>query len=378
MGGRGLTDEIRHVRAAGSPREIGEAHGAQARDLVRANRDLYFRRFKEEWGLARDAILERAGAYEAVVRQHAPDYAEAMHGLSDGSGVPLEEIVALNVRYEIVYSEYSRRGRNEAATLPSGCTALGLLPSRTANGGLLLAQNWDWISGVRPIVLEARARDGPAFLGFTEAGIVGAKVGLNAAGVGLAINGLVSDRDAWDRKGLPFHVRCWRVLHARTLDEAERAVRQEPTSCSANFLLGQALDAGGRLVDIETSPAGSARIEPEDGVLTHANHFHCADALGVGEPLLAERTSTLLRESRMRALLRGASARKVRVEDVASFLRDHEGHPNSICRHPDPALREAERYETVVSIILDLGSGELRISSGNPCLAEYRTFSLHA
>lgn len=366
------------MRASGSPREIGEAHGSHAKDLVAANRDLYFRRFKEEWRLPRNVVLERSGAYEGVVRRRAPDYMEAMEGLSEGSGVPLEEIVALNVRYEIVYSEYSRRGRaDEAAKLPSGCTALGLLPSRTAGGRLLLAQNWDWISGVRPILVEGRVRDGPAFLGFTEAGIVGAKVGLNAAGVGLAINGLVSDRDALDRKGLPFHVRCWRALQARTLDEAERAVRQEPTSCSANFLLGQAVDGGARLVDVETSPAGSVRIEPEDGVLTHANHFHCADDLGVSEPLLDERTSTFLREARMQSLLRDATNRHIRIEDVVSFLRDHEGHPNSICRHPDPRQPEAERYETVVSVVMDLSAGELRISSGNPCVAEYRTFSLH-
>lgn len=373
-----MSRRILLVRASGTPEEIGKAHGVNAKADVIANRDLYFRRFKEEWGLDRAVVLERAGAYESVVRNQAPDYMEAMEGLSDGSGVPLEEIVALNVRYEIVYSECSRRGRvDEAAKLRSGCTALGLLPSRTAGGRLLLAQNWDWISGVRPILVEGKVRDGQAFLGFTEAGIVGAKVGLNAAGIGLAINGLVSDRDAWHRKGLPFHVRCWRALQAQTLDEAERAVRQEPSSCSANFLLGQAVDGGGRLVDVETSPAGSVRIEPEDGVLTHANHFHCADDLGVGEPLLDERTSTFLREARMQSLLRDTSDRKVRIEDVAAFLRDHEGHPNSICRHPDPLQPESGRYETVVSVVMDLGAGELRISSGNPCVAEYRTFSLH-
>ena len=371
-----MTGRIPHIRAEGSPREVGRAHGGRLKSLVESNRELYFRRFREEWGLSRDDVLDRAGKYERVIRDLAPEYAEAMEGLAEASGIPLPDIVALNVRYELVYSEYSRQGRARAATrLPSGCTGVALLPDRTEAGHLLMAQNWDWISGVRGLVVHQRLEDGPEVLGFTEAGIVGAKIGLNDAGLGLMINGLVSDQDAWDRLGAPFHVRCWDVLRKARLEDAVRLLRETPSSCSANFLLAQVQGNSGHVADVEVSPVGSNLLEPSEGFFTHANHFHRPEALGISEPLLSERPSTHRRESRLADLARDALvARRVLPSDVQDMLRDHDGHPNSICRHPDPGLPLSEQYETIASIVMDLTERSLWISQGSPCTSEYTRF----
>jgi len=240
-----------------------------------------------------------------------------------------------------------------------------------------MAQNWDWISGVRGIVLETHVDGKPGTLAFTEAGIVGAKIGLNDAGVGLLINGLVSNLDAWDRLGMPFHVRCWRILQATSLDEAVRTVREPPGSCSSNFLIGHAGSGAARVLDLEASPAGVAEIPPEAGVLVHANHFCRAKELGVWEPLLEERTSTYLRHRRMEELLTGTTRRTpFSVEDVKSYLRDHEGRPNSICRHPETERAPSEWYETVASVILDMNARRLMMANGSPCEMGYAGFRL--
>lgn len=366
------------VRVAGKPREVGEAHGRAATGLIAENIALYAGRFREEWGLSRDAVLERARRYERVIRDVDEGYAEAMEGLAKTSGQDLRDIVALNVRYEIVYSAYSEKGRAEmTARPPSGCTAVALLPERTEHGHLLMAQNWDWISGVRGLVLQSRLDGHPETLAFTEAGIVGAKIGLNAAGVGLLINGLVSNEDAWDRLGTPFHVRCWQILKAADLDAAAGVVRTAKPSCSSNFLIGEAGDGPARAVDLEASPVGVAEIGPDAGALVHANHFCRPKELGIWEPLLEERTSTFLRHRRMEELLAGRGrSGKVSWSDLKTFLRDHEGRPNSICRHPELERREAERYETIASIILDVTSRELLIANGSPCEVAYRSFRL--
>ncbi len=366
------------VQAVGSPREVGEAHGRAAKALVGENIALYFRRFREEWGLSREAVLDRARRYERVIRDTDESYTEAMEGVARGSVQDLRDIVALNARYEIVYSAYSERGRAEVAgRAPSGCTALAILPERTAKGHLIMAQNWDWISGVRGIVLETHIEGRPGTLGFTEAGIVGAKIGLNDAGVGLLINGLVSNLDAWDRLGMPFHVRCGRILQTTGLDEAVRTVREPPGSCSSNFLIGYAGNDAARVIDLEASPAGVAEIPPERGVLVHANHFCRARELGVWEPLLEERTSTYLRHRRMEELVTDTTRRTpLSLEDVKSYLRDHEGRPNSICRHPETERSPSEWYETVASIILDVSARRFMMANGSPCEKEYAGFRL--
>ncbi len=374
-----MTSRIPYLKAEGTAKQVGVEIGRGAKGLIAANRRLYFDRFRKEWGLRRDEVLDRARAYERVIRDADEEYAETMEGVAAGSQEELHDIVALNVRYEIAYSEYARRGQTGAAPAPpEGCTALAVLPSRIRGGRLIMAQNWDWISGVRGLILQGRVGNGPEVLAFTEAGIVGGKIGLNSRGLGLLVNGLHSDRDRWDRLGMPFHVRCWQILRCGTIDEGSRRVREPPGSCSANFLLGQADGVGGRLLDLETSPVGSRELKPREGVLTHANHFHDPEGLGITEPLLDERTSTHQRQERVNRLL-GASlgrSRKLDLEGVKRVLRDHDGQPRSICRHPDPSLPHSESYETIVSIILDLTGSTLLISEGAPCSSAYTAFSL--
>jgi isopenicillin-N N-acyltransferase-like protein len=347
--------------------------------MVRANLRLYFHRFEVEWGVSREGVLERARLYRRVIEERDPGYAEAMEGLAEGSDIPLLDIIALNARYEIIYSEYSRIGRQEPGEgLPAGCTSFALLPSHTSEGHLLMAQNWDWIPGIRGVVQRYKPDRGPEVLAFTEAGIIGGKIGLNSAGVGLLINGLVSDKDDWSRLGTPFHVRCWQALLSESMEEAVRRVRGSPSSCSANFLLGQARGPEAVAVDLEMAPVGVEEVRPGGGFLLHANHFLREEELGIRQPLLKERTSTYERYRRLEDLLRQRVSRGERlgIEDVKGLLRDHDGHPNSICRHQEENLPPEERYETVVSVIMDLQAREMLISSGPPCASDYARFRL--
>src|SRR6266446_10660130 len=60
------------------------------------------------------------------------------------------------------------------------------------------------------VVLEARPDDGPDFVTVVEAGLL-AKAGLNAAGLGLVTNALVTDADVGE-PGLPYHVLLRAIL----------------------------------------------------------------------------------------------------------------------------------------------------------------------
>lgn len=363
-----------HLRSEGSPRELGLLHGERAKPLVESNRQLYFHRFREEWGIPRKEVLRRARIYRDVIGDADPEYLEAVEGLAEGADAPLLDVVALNVRYEIVYSAYSELGREHH--LPSGCTAVGLQPSVTRNGHLLLSQNWDWIPGIRGVVQEVALPGRPRALAFTEAGIVGGKIGLNDQGIGMLINGLISNEDHWERRGVPFHVRCWQALQAPHLEAAVDLLRNAPTSCSANFLLGQAQDGAGRIVNLETSPVGAAELQPDEGVLVHANHFHEDAALGIWQPLIEGRTTTFERQARMEELVMDGRAAGLDLETLRAFLRDHEGRPASLCRHPEADLPEEQRYQTVVSVLMDLDERRMLVADGPPCEVEYEEFRL--
>jgi isopenicillin-N N-acyltransferase like protein len=354
-----------HVILRGSPRQQGRQHGAAARDRVRHNLALYFERFLREGHLERDEVLHRARHYWPVIESADPAYAAALEGLAEGSGADLMDLVALNVRYEILYHQFA------ALSGADGCSAFALLPERTADGHLLLGQNWDWIPGVQGVLLQT-VGDPVDVLAFSEAGIVGGKVGFNSAGLGLAINGLMSTADDWARLGTPFHVRCHQILRCTSLAAAETIALAPPRSCSANYLLAC---RPAEVVDLETAPATYRRLDPGDGLLLHTNHFLDPADIGVVEPREGTIPRSIHRYGRCQALF-GAEGR-LSVADVMAHLRDHEGYPRqSVCRHPDPGIPPEERYETIVSVVMDLDAGRMWLSDGPPCASEYAEHQL--
>jgi isopenicillin-N N-acyltransferase like protein len=366
------------LRLKGTPYEMGYNHGRSAQDKIQHNLEIYFRRFKNETKLSKDEALSRAGNYLQAIRRVSPEYARAMEGVALGSKTRLLEITALNVRYELMYSQFAKIGL-KPLPLPGGCTAFGAMPEATVNRHVLLAQNWDWIPQVEGLFLKTRPEAGPDVLCFTEAGVVGGKIGLNSNGIGLAINGLVSNKDDWKRLRKPFHVRCWEILNSKTFRGALTKITGGERSCSANFLVGQQKKLGtGNLVDIESAPQSTLTIPPENGVISHTNHFTNPEKLGVKQILDEERRSTLHRYKRINQLLtpiRNGNG-KLSMMKAEKMLKDHDGRPESVCRHPNAAFPQDERYQTVVSIIMDLYTGQLKATVGSPCETTPQTLRL--
>jgi isopenicillin-N N-acyltransferase-like protein len=368
----------------GSSYEQGLAHGRHAREQIARNLDIYFYRFERETKLPKSEVLRRAGLYLRVIEKTAPKYAEAMRGVAEGSGVELLEIAALNARYELIYSEVTRQALtpfpSPVATgegcpqggVRDGCTSFAVLPPKTANGHLLVAENWDWIPNVHGLVLKIHEPGVPDILCFTEAGIVGGKIGLNSAGLGLAINGLNSEHDNWALLAKPFHVRCWEILRCAEFDQAVRVVTEGERGVSANFIIAQTPD---RVINLETAPTGISQFFAHDGWLAHTNHFLQPQAVGLTREVQpSKRPSTKQRLARVQHLLRTSS--RLSLERAIEILRDHDDFPYSLCRHPDENFSPEERYQSVVSVVMDLTEKSLAIASGPPCHYEYRLLKL--
>ncbi len=358
---------------------MGFQHGRKARDQIRHNLAVYFRRFKNETELSRDIVLKRAARYVSVITRLSPEYAETMRGVADGADSDLLDITALNVRYELMYSQFSKIGLRPIPRT-YGCTAFAALPATVKNGHLIMGQNWDWIPEVECLFLKMRSRATPNVLSFTEAGVVGGKIGLNSDGLGLLINGMISNKDDWSKLRKPFHVRCWEVLRSRTLRQAVSAITRGERNCSANFLLGQQTKNGqAEIVDIESAPGATCKLRPDRGAIGHTNHFSDPSVLSVEQVLDEERLSTVHRYKMIQELLdqRVRNRSEFDVEKAQEMLRDHDGRPESVCRHSNAAFPEDERYETVVSVIMDLQARKLWATLGTPCASPYRTLTLN-
>src|SRR5439155_608531 len=196
--------ELRILDLPAAPFEAGYHHGREAADLIAHNLGVYFDRFQREARLSPNEVRGRARRYLPVIEAADPAYADAMRGAVEGSRLSLDDLAVLNARYELIYSQYSAINQENAAHVPAGgCTAFAVTPEASADGHLWLGQNWDWFPQVRGLVLRAQHPGGFTVAAFTEAGIVGGKIGMNSAGLGLVINGLLSHRDDWRRGGAP-------------------------------------------------------------------------------------------------------------------------------------------------------------------------------
>jgi len=371
------------VKLTGTPYEQGTTHGRELKNRIAHNLEVYFERFAREVGLPRAEVLGIAGQYAKAIARQNPDYHAQMRGVSDGSGFAFDEIAALNVRYEILYyqfgklateSEEAAKGALNAEGRADGCTAFAALGRATKTGHLLMGQNWDWIPDVQGAVLHTHDNDNHETLAYTESGIIGAKIGFNSVGIGLAINGMTTTADDWSRLAKPFHVRCFEILRARRFDDAIRVITDEARSCSTNFLVAQTPD---RVMDIEAAPDKVNLLScDEAGCLTHANHFVAPDALGVEEAPNERRIYSRRRQARLRELL--GERMPLTVENIQDALKDTQDDPFGVCRHRNLEEPPEMHYTTVTAVVMDLDARTLYLTDGPPDEAPFQTVTMTA
>ncbi len=346
---------LEHVSEEGTPSERGLRFGEAQRGAVERTMAAYGRLFAEASGL--DVAAVRSFGERVGDRLHGehPDAHEEIAAIARGAGVDEALLMAVNARTELL-----------AGAARPECSAIGVLPERSG-GHTLLAQNWDWHPTLRESVVlwTIVEPDGRWLVTMTEAGML-AKIGMNSRGLGLCVNILESSDDGGPG-GIPVHVlmrlalqRCDDVAAAGALLEASEV------SGSSCFNVG----SPGRLACCEVSPAGVARIEPEDGLLLHTNHFLApvGDAEDVHR---RDSPSTVERLEELERRVRRAPG-QLDADAVKDALRSHDAGPNALCCHDPDNERYADRAETLVSVCLDLDQLRFEISEGAPCSSPYR------
>jgi isopenicillin-N N-acyltransferase-like protein len=224
------------------------------------------------------------------------------------------------------------------------------------------------------VLLEAHRDNKPGYATIVEAGML-AKVGFNAAGLGVCTNTLVSTLDT-ARRGVPYHVMLRALLDAESMADATSTLFGAERALSANYLVAH---KSGTAANFETTAGDSGNIRtamPERGLLAHANHF-IADDFAALDFYVGQHPHSLSRLAAMRRGLREARPRPS-VARLKEILRDHDGAPNGICSHPDPQAHPLKGRATIASVIADLTQGEVWLTAGPPCASEYQKYSIRS
>jgi isopenicillin-N N-acyltransferase like protein len=308
---------IRRLRLEGTPSERGRAHGrAYAASIREYTHDRVNLAADGSWAgrpATRGDILALAQEMLPVHRAYAPDLTLELEAMADAAGISAAEAVILGGFTDFVDAVRARAGAGAAPFDEDDCTAV-----LTSD---YLAQTWDMHASATPHVVLLDVRDTSPCLVFSTVGCL-AQIGMNAAGIAIGINNLVSTDG---RVGVtwPFVVR--KVLQQTTLDAALRCIVEAPLAGAHNYLL---LDARGNGYNLEAMPTHTAITRLESTPLVHTNH--CLDAETSRRE--AERAPALLSSSRERlARAISLSAGPLDLEQMFAMTRDPV-----ICRRSEP------------------------------------------
>lgn len=356
-----MAEPCRLIDLAGSPHERGVQYGQQAsREIARCVG--HYSAQAKAGGLDQPGLARIVREYLPVLEDFDARQVEEMRGIATGARISFEEIVLVNARTELLqFARHPALLESLKDRAPDGCTGAVIRPQATRDKLLIHAHNWDWKrdSAEACVVLRVRNPDGPDILTFTEAGAL-ARFGFNARGICITANGLDCDRD-YRRAGVPLALLRRKVLEQTHLALALRIAYCTPKSGSNNMIISHA--GSGLAYDFECAPDETFMVEPQNGVLVHANHWLSPIALTkLRECGMADAPSTFYRDLRTREALL-AKAGDLTLEDVMAVMLDDFETPWSICYPPRPSSpTDPTTYATVATLIMRPALGEMRIA----------------
>jgi isopenicillin-N N-acyltransferase-like protein len=359
------------VEVTGSPTERGRQYGEQARDRIRRGIEHYTEQLAGR-SLTWDDIGRLALQFEPIIEAFDKSYTEEMRGIAEGAAVDYAGVMMLNARTEILKLGERAALAGKAAVEPDGCTGVVVLPSASADGRVIHAQNWDWKAecAETTVVLKVRRDDGPDYLTFTEAGAL-ARSGMNAAGISITANYLECDRD-YRNLGVPLPFIRRKVLEKALVGEAMHVVYTTAKSCSNNMMISH---SGGVAIDFECAPDETFLVMPQGGLLIHANHFQSPVALGkIVEKGVRNMPDSLYRDMRVEELLRPHLGRIRRDEVVHALLDDYQT-PWSVCRPPRPSMVN-NLTATVATIVMEPEEGRMNVAMLPALYPEFTGYQL--
>jgi isopenicillin-N N-acyltransferase-like protein len=346
----------REITVSGPPFALGCQLGEAAREEVRGFAAIALERVNKTVRISRERALELSTATLPYVEAYDPAMLEELRGVAHSSGVSLEELVMLQIRNQF-------QPEKEA-----GCTSFALAPQLRVHGSVV-GQNWDNDPALDPftVVLTRRPEGKPALLNVTQAGLI-AYIGLNSEGIGLCMNTLPAPSRPL---GVPHYFTVRGIFEATSLDGAVAAVARARRAIPANIIL--ATPQGPADLEVTVDQVHVLRDQGR-GLVTHTNHCVHPELVPINADF-PELIQSGPRKERIDLLLKSAGG-PLGLETLKQALRDHQGYPCSICRHPNDHPVNGF-WVSVFSVIIEAEAGRLHLSRGNPCTQPYAVYSLN-
>lgn len=366
-----MSPKIPILELRGTPYEIGLAHGGAFRERIvafTASITAVHQANNATLSVAADTLKAFCLRHVGFLERFSSELVEEMRGIADGAGVAFEDILYLNCFLELEDLRAPGLGGKILPDALWGCTTFNVTADAAAERRTYLGQTFDMEEYYEKCLalLRMKPNNGPETLVVTLAGILGL-VGLNAAGVGVAINKIVA-KDARPGVIYPFVMR--KVLEAERIGDALGTVIFSSRAAGMNYQLTGA----GTAFCAETSASRYELLEIE-GAVAHTNHFVGGVMRGFETPNWLSHGGSMVRKHVADAFLkrhRGALS----LDLLKELTRDHTNHPRCICAHGFPGEDENTAFKTIFAMIMAPTEGWMEFCPGNPCQNTYERHEL--
>ncbi len=311
------------VFLSGSPYEMGYQHGQVLRPLIDGMVRYESRRHTHAAPapLQQEAVLARVG-------RAAPELLEELRGIADGSGLPFEQLLEVNL--QVLHY----------------CTVIAFTHS---DSGPLLGKNLDFPVYAYQVLFSAEPDEGHGMTHIGCAGSVASYGGINTAG--LAMGHAVVPLDAEPQEaGLPVaFLRRLALQHCATTSQAVELLSWNDAWQQGDNLLF--LDKKGEAAVVELAPGMQRVRRPAQDAAWCSNCFvHDDLATGSDE---AQQRYRYLEE------VLSTAQRPLKSGLVHQLLSSHDGQA--------PLCRDS----TQLSLVAYPASGRLEVADGYPCQVGY-------
>jgi len=331
---------IPFLKVSGSHFSCGEQIGQHFSDQIH----LYLGLCKNDppKNMSWQDCLDQTRLFYEPTQKYFPQIVDEIRGVAKGSNLDFTELFALTI--EEFYTSYYPH---------HACTDMIFLPPSSQH--TIVAHNNDLPATFSKVLttVEWNFDDGSRMFTVGLAGYM-ASVGVNNSKIVLSGNELTPTDTSI---GIPRALIARAILLARTYDEAIATATHPARASSYNNII----TVPGRSVSIEGSAKNYELVFPNNGVLTHSNHYCSPKMLKYeGNP---NHTSSIERLASANRIV-GQSDKPIDLQTAESFLKSHDpsgvGDDNTICRHGETAI-------TTFGFAVDLEEGVVEVASGNPC-----------
>ncbi|MEM7326585.1 MAG: C45 family peptidase [Actinomycetota bacterium] len=357
----GKQPPIRILDLAGSPSEMGAAHGAayaeEIRTYTRERIDLVASGRWSGGPLTTTEVLDIAESMLPAHEAFDANLHAEMLALADAAAITPAEAVVVGGFTDFVDTVRAVVGGTPpASVVEDDCTAV-IVPENRAPAGGFFGQTWDMHDTATKHVLLLRIvpDDAPPAIIFTTTGCLG-QIGMNAEGVCVGINNL-SGLDG--TRGVAWTSVVRGMLKTSTADEALQVLLDADLAGAHSFLI---YDRHGVGHNVEAMPSVRPVVTLDDTPIVHTNHTLDPEASKVQaerDPMMNASSVARLRIGR--ELLAEGPIDEERLFDLTR-------EPTAICQTPV----EPFHIESSGAAVMRPRSGDFWACWGRPAENDYQ------